>query len=127
MKINIYVLSNKFEIFYKDAIKEYDKRLSRYCKINLYVLKSKNILPSYKIQISTKGQNISSEQLAQKINQFAISGKSNISFILSDEFEDIDEIISISPMKMDEGLLATITYEQIYRAFRIINNQTYHK
>ena len=127
MKINIYVLSNKFEKFYKDAIKEYDKRLRRYCKINLYVIKPNNILPSYKIQISTKGYNISSEQLAQKINQFAISGKSNISFILSDEFEDVDEIISISPMKMDVGLLTTITYEQIYRAYRIINNQTYHK
>lgn len=82
----------------------------------------------YKIQVTTQGDNPTSEELAEKINSLGLRGQSNISFIVgsSEKFE-ADEYIAISPMDMDLGLLTTIVYEQIYRAYRIINNHSYHK
>lgn len=133
MNFKIYLVGNKIDKFYMEAIKEYEKRLSRYCKIQLIQVKNQNQLSkinqikSYKILVSPKGQQISSEELADKINSLAISGKSDIAFIIDIENAPWDEILSISPMEMDPGLKATILFEQIYRAYRIINNEPYHK
>ncbi|MBN4069556.1 MAG: 50S rRNA methyltransferase [Alkaliphilus sp.] len=133
MKINIIVASEKLESFYKDAIQEYNKRLSSYCKIKLFQCKNtkeaEKKIPknSYVIQICTSSTLISSEFLATKLNSFAVSGVSNIAIIFNFPYSSVDETISISPLKMCDGLLLTIIYEQIYRAFRIINNQAYHK
>ena len=133
MNFKIYLVGNKIDKFYMEAIKEYEKRLSRYCKIQLIQVKNQNQLSkinqikSYKILVSPKGQQISSEELADKINSLAISGKSDIAFIIDMENAPWDEILSISPMEMDPGLKATILFEQIYRAYRIINNEPYHK
>lgn len=133
MNIKVYLVADKIEKFYLEAIKEYEKRLSRYCKIQLIQVKNKNQLlkisqsKSYKILVSPKGQQISSEELADKINSLAISGKSDIAFIIAAEKVPHEEVLSISPMEMDLGLKATILFEQIYRSYRIINNEPYHK
>lgn len=83
------------------------------------------------ILISTEGANVSSEELAEKINSYGVTGISNITIILGDSLEmfkdNFDESIMISTMDMEIGLQATILFEQIYRAYRIINNQPYHK
>ncbi len=79
------------------------------------------------IQISTSSTLISSEFLASKLNSFAVSGVSNIAIIFNFPYSSVDETISITSLKMCDGLLLTIIYEQIYRVFRIINNQAYHK
>lgn len=135
MNIKIILLSNKIDKFYKEAINEYEKRLQRYCKIELIQVKNKDdllkkvTLKSYKLAIKTDGKLISSEELAQKINNMAISGNSDVVIVVGEVNLNIDydEIISISKMKMEVGLIATILLEQIYRAYRIINNQPYHK
>ncbi|MGV8145413.1 MAG: 23S rRNA (pseudouridine(1915)-N(3))-methyltransferase RlmH [Alkaliphilus sp.] len=133
MKVSIIVVSKKLENYYKDAIQEYNKRLSSYCKITLYLCKNKKEakknLPqnSYIIQICPSGPLIPSESLAAKFSAFAVSGISNIAIILNSPYSSVDETISISSLDMCDGLLLTIIYEQIYRAFRIINNQAYHK
>lgn len=133
MKISIIVASEKLESYYKDAIQEYNKRLSSYCKIKLFqcknVKEAEKKIPknSYVIQISTSSTLISSEFLASKLNSFAVSGVSNIAIVFNFPCSFVDETISISSLKMCDGLLLTIIYEQIYRAFRIINNQAYHK
>lgn len=133
MKYNILIQSNKFKKYYVDAIKEYEKRLSRYCKINLIICKNsteiEKKLPtnSYYIQISSDSILLSSEELAGKINKYAIESNSNITFIINSSINNPNEIISITKMDMDVGLLITIIYEQIYRAYRIIHNEPYHK
>lgn len=133
MNFKVYLVASKIDKFYMEAIKEYEKRLSRYCKIQLIQIKNQSHLSkinqnrTYKILILSKGQQISSEELADKINSLAISGKSDIAFIIDIENAPWDEILSISPMEMDLGLTATILFEQIYRSYRIINNEPYHK
>lgn len=132
MKINIYTVG-KFDKFYDSAIKEYEKRLSKYCKISLSKFKNSEALikklpaDSYKILFDESGTNISSEELAEKLESLALSGKSTLTVILGQHETDFDEHLSISKMSMDEGLSTTIMFEQIYRAYRIIHGHAYHK
>lgn len=133
MNFKIYIIGDKIDKFYSEAIKEYKKRLSRYCKISVFSLKNeielhKNIsVKPYRIIVTTTGKSVSSEDLAGKINDFGISGISDISLIIGADIVEHNEAISISPMEMDLGLKATIIFEQIYRSYRIINNEPYHK
>lgn len=133
MNFKIYIVGDKIHKFYREAVKEYEKRLSRYCKISLISVKNENQLDkktfdkAYNIRIDNKGCAISSEELANKIKNFAIDGISDISITIGAEFTEYNELLAISPMEMDLGLKSTIIFEQIYRAYRIINNQAYHK
>jgi 23S rRNA (pseudouridine1915-N3)-methyltransferase len=128
------IIDDKLESFYLDAIKEYEKRLSKYCKLKIVSSKSAKkienmvLSSSYSIAVSTSGKNISSEELASKIEQFGIDGQSNINlFIGNSENLQYNEVISLSKMEMSLGLQSTVAIEQIYRAFRIIHNHSYHK
>lgn len=132
MNFKIYITGDKIEKFFIDAISEYEKRLSRYCKIELIQFKDVSQLlkklpeKMYKILISINGKCISSEELANKINSLGLSGISDIAIIVGVEIPH-NESLAISPMEMDLGLQTTILFEQIYRSYRIINNQAYHK
>ncbi|WP_019120878.1 23S rRNA (pseudouridine(1915)-N(3))-methyltransferase RlmH [Brevibacillus massiliensis] len=133
MNFKIYVIGDKIEKFYLEGIKEYEKRLSRSCKIQLHHFKNLESLSkklsdkTYKIVISSKGNTISSEELADKINLLGVTGKSDVSLLIGADSIPHDEVLSISPMEMDLGLKTTIIFEQIYRAYRILNNEPYHK
>jgi len=133
MKITIYTVCEKIEKFYLEAIKEYEKRLGRYCTIKLIHLKKEDQLEKklsdsgYKILIANNKQSLSSEELAEKINHLGISRISDISVIIGSENAQFDEKIMLSQMDMDIGLKTTIMFEQLYRAFRIIHNHPYHK
>lgn len=139
MNIKIITIGKIREKFAKEAIKEYSKRLSRYCKLKFIEVKNGNQLQkeitdkTYLVLINTKGNLISSEELAEKIANLALSGKSDVTFLVSDVEvshvikERADYHLSISTMEMNIKILVVIIYEQIYRAFRIINNQPYHK
>lgn len=70
---------------------------------------------------------ISSEGLSAKIDILGISGKSDVVIIIGTENITADEIFNNSPMEIDIGLKTTIMFEQIYRAYRILHNQPYHK
>lgn len=61
--------------------------------------------------------------MSTKINALDISGNSDVAFIIGAEIS-YDEKLAICPMDMDLG---TVLYEQIYRRYRILNNQAYHK
>ena len=138
MNFNIYIINDtKLDTFYLEAIKEYEKRLSRYCKIKLQYLKKEEHLlsklskDSYTILISTKGRGLSSEEFAEKIDNYGLSGISNLSIVVGDSLKpsnyNFSESMVLIPMDIEIGLLATVLYEQIYRAYRIINNHPYHK
>ncbi|MHB0883239.1 23S rRNA (pseudouridine(1915)-N(3))-methyltransferase RlmH [Paenibacillus sp. SEL1] len=133
MKFTIYAVSEKTESFCLEAIKEYEKRLGRYCTIKLIYLKRENQLEkklidsSYKIIVTNTKQSLSSEELAAKISDLGVSGTSDISIIVGSETAPYDETLTLSQMDMDTGLKTTILVEQLYRAFRIIHNHPYHK
>lgn len=117
----------------KLAIKEYEKRLGNYCNIQLVQLKREELMDSkinqksHKIILSTKGNPISSEELASKIDQFGLMGVPDVSIIIGATGAHQYEILTLSQMEMDLGLSTTVLFEQIYRAYRIINNHPYHK
>jgi len=133
MKFKVYVVTDKIPKFFLEGIKEYEKRLSRYCKIEMKKFKDEDSLEqnlsstSHKILLSTKGDMISSEQLAEKIDKMATHGKSDVCIIIGSENIRAHETIALSSMEMDPGLTTLSIYEQIYRAYRILHNQPYHK
>ncbi|MDD4113250.1 MAG: 23S rRNA (pseudouridine(1915)-N(3))-methyltransferase RlmH [Herbinix sp.] len=89
---------------------------------------------SYCIALAIKGNMLSSEELADQMEKLFVLGRSHISLViggslgLSDELlERADYQLSFSKMTYPHQLMRLILLEQIYRAYRIINNEPYHK
>jgi len=133
MNIKIYAIGKVKDKNQLDAIKEYDKRLGRYCKIEMILVKNKEMLlkklsnKSYVIKVSTTGELFTSEGLAEKIKTLGVSGTSDMAIVYSEEEFEWDEHLGLSKMDMSLGMIMTILFEQIYRGYRIIHNQAYHK
>lgn len=136
MKITIIIPVKKMAKFNIEASKEYIKRLSRYCNLKLIQTKTeveaikKTPTTSYIIGVSYHSETISSETLASKIANLGVSSTSHITFILTNNKEYLsscDETIAISSMALSTDLEAVVLLEQIYRSYRINNNQAYHK
>lgn len=140
------------EKYLQDAIVEYQKRISKYDNVNIIEIKdtttddiNKNLLTEekeirkhlnkneYKIVLDIEGKEISSPELAQKLEKVYLEN-SNITFIIGGSYglaEDLkkeaDYRLSFSKMTFPHQLFRVILLEQIYRSFKIINNETYHK
>ncbi len=89
---------------------------------------------SYVIALAIDGKNLSSEELAEKISSLAVSGKSHITFVIGGSLGLSDDVLkranyklSFSKMTFPHQLMKLILLEQVYRAFRINNNEPYHK
>lgn len=159
MKITLITVGKVKEKFYRDAIAEFEKRLSRYCKLDIIEvndektpdnasemeeikIKAKEgdrILASikddmYVIALAIEGKQLSSTELADKINKLGIEGTSSIAFVIGgslglDErvMKRADFKLSFSPMTFPHQLMRVILLEQIYRSYRIIAGEPYHK
>lgn len=159
MKIEILCVGKLKEKYWVNAISEYVKRLSKYCKIRVIEVpdektpdgasealelqikdkEGKGILKHIKdgahvIALAIDGKQYSSEAFASKIDDLGIRGKSHIVFViggslgLSDEvMERADETISFSKMTFPHQLMRVVLVEQVYRGFRIIRGEPYHK
>lgn len=139
------------ENYLKDAIVEYSKRISKYDKLEIielpdydYDLKKtlqkekeniiKNInLKDYNILLDLTGKSYTSLELADKLDKVRITN-SNITFIIGGSYGVDDEIkkivnerISFSKLTFPHQLFRVILLEQIYRCFKIINHEEYHK
>ena len=134
------------EAYLNELINDYLKRISRYHKIEIIELKddvnyqkevtnisSKIDSKDYNIALDLKGKKLTSEDFAKNIDKLFIYN-GTITFIiggsngLNDEIRNkCNEIISFSDLTFPHGLFRGILLEQIYRAFKIINNETYHK
>lgn len=138
------------EKFYKEAIKEYEKRLSNKIQIievndyeteniNINLLKEKdNIIKyinpkDYIITMEIEGNQLTSVELSKKIEQTFINYP-NISFIIGGSnglHEEIKKLsnykLSFSKLTFPHQLFRVVLLEQIYRAYKIMNNQSYHK
>lgn len=89
---------------------------------------------SFKIALCVEGRELSSEQLAQKLGELGTRGVSSVSFIVGSSFglaeslkRECDFKLSMSPMTFPHSLARVMLFEQVYRAFSIINNSKYHK
>ena len=159
MKITILSVGKIKEKYLSDAIAEYAKRLGRYCKLNIIQVQDEKtpdsihesqrqlILEkeasrlmshlddsSYLIALAINGKQLSSEELAEKINILGLNGKSSITFVIGGSLglsEEIlsraDMLLSFSKMTFPHQLMRVILLEQIYRGFKIINREPYHK
>lgn len=89
---------------------------------------------SYVITLEIKGKKLSSEQFSDKINALSIDGKSDIVFVIGGSLGLDEEVskradfkISFSDMTFPHQMMRVILLEQIYRCFKIIRCETYHK
>lgn len=139
------------ENYFKDAILEYKKRISKYTKleiieINDYALDVKTTLKKegdeilkyidnshYNIVMDINGEQLDSVSLSKKINNIFINN-STINFIIGGSY-GIDERVkeksnyrlSFSKLTFPHQLFRIVLLEQIYRSFKILNNEEYHK
>ncbi|ACZ01502.1 23S rRNA (pseudouridine(1915)-N(3))-methyltransferase RlmH [Streptobacillus moniliformis] len=153
LKINLICIGKIKEKYIIDGIEEFLKRLSKYVKINVIELKeeadnnvyfainkeSKLLIDSinknsgYNILLDIKGNNITSEELSDKISNLKLN-YSEINFIIGGSNGYNDEVrkladfkLSFSKMTFPHQLMRLILIEQIYRSICIENNIKYHK
>ena len=143
-KIYFVVVGKIKESFYREAVAEYVKRLSRFAKVEIKELseganpeaEADEILRAckgYTIALAVEGEKSSSEKLAKKIQSLTDAGK-DISFVigsscgLSDRVKNAaDYKLSFSDMTFPHQLMRVILAEQVYRAYMINAGSTYHK
>lgn len=143
--IKIICIGKLKEKYLIDCLNDYLKRINKYHKIEIIELSDSNmeeekdkinkIIDSkgYIITLEIEGNLLTSEELANKIDNIFISN-SNITFVIGGSngiHEDIKKIsnfhLSFSKLTFPHGLFRIILLEQIYRCFKILNNETYHK
>ena len=143
-KIYFVVVGKIKESFYRDAVAEYVKRLSRFAKVEIKELpegsdpeaEAGDILRAckgYTIALAVEGEKLSSETLAKKLQKLTDAGK-DITFVigsscgLSERVKSAaDYRLSFSDMTFPHQLMRVILAEQVYRAFMINAGATYHK
>lgn len=159
MKISVLTVGKIKEKYLKDAIAEYGKRLSKYCKLEIIEVadektpdnasevveeqirakEAERLLKyvkdgAYVITLEINGKQLTSEQFAEKIETLGIKGTSHIIFIIGgsiglgqDVLAKSDYALSFSKMTFPHQLMRVVLLEQIYRSYRIINGEPYHK
>ena len=159
MKITIITVGKIKERYLKDAIAEYSKRLTKYCKLDIVEVadektpdnasevveeqirskEAERILKHVKddafvITLEINGKQLTSEELAGKIDTLGIQGHSHITFIIGGSIGLGTEVLkksnfalSFSKMTFPHQLMRVILLEQVYRSYRIINGEPYHK
>ena len=166
MKIDILCVGKVKESFYRDAIDEYKKRLSRYADLSIIEVQDEktpdrasdaeeaeikrkegerllkylqtssgsNSGKAYIVTLEINGKELGSVQLADKLEQLAVNGVSRVQFVIGGSLGLSDEVISkadmhlsFSKMTFPHQLMRVILLEQIYRSYRIIAGEPYHK
>ncbi len=150
--IKIICVGKLKEQYLKDAIDEYKKRLSKYTELEIIEVPDEGLLDDtktlkkegesilkyinpkdYIITLEIDGHNLSSIEFADKLNNIYLTN-SNITFIIGGSLGIDDEIKKLSNYKLSFGkmtfphqLFRVLLLEQIYRCFKINNNESYHK
>lgn len=133
------------EKYLKDAIDDYKKRISKYHKIEIIEVNDSNIKEEkelilkhidkkdYVISLDINANMLTSLELADKLDKIFITN-SNICFViggsdgLDEEIKNISNYkLSFSKLTFPHQLFRVMLLEQIYRSFKILNNETYHK
>lgn len=143
-KIYFVVVGKIKESFYREAVAEYVKRISRFAKVEIKELaeglnpeaEKEDILRAckgYVIALAVEGEKLSSEKLAKKLQTLTNEGK-DITFVIGSSCGLAEEVktqadyrLSFSDMTFPHQLMRVILAEQVYRAFMINAGSTYHK
>ena len=148
--IDIVCIGSLKEAYLRDACAEYTKRLSTYARLSVIELKEARspeeegvaILDvlggpaagAFIISLDIKGKKASSEEFAERIEKLGVDGQSHIAFIIGGSTGLSDTVLassdlrlSFSDMTFPHQLMRVILLEQIYRAFRIMRGEPYHK
>ena len=159
MRITVVAVGKIKERFFEDAVREYEKRLGRYCKLEIIQVadertpdgagealerqikekEGERILAhirdgAYVIALAIEGKMLDSEELARKLGQLGVGGVSQVVFVIGGSLglsgavlERADYRLSFSKMTFPHQMMRVILLEQVYRGFRILNHQPYHK
>lgn len=159
MKITVIAVGKIKERFYREAVAEYEKRLSRYCKLEIIQVEDEKTPDragealeteikrreaerimrhiredAFVVTLEIRGRMYDSEEFSGAIERLAIQGTSHIQFIIGGSLglhEDVckraDRAVSFSKMTYPHQLMRVILLEQLYRAYRIMNGEPYHK
>lgn len=159
MRITVITVGKIKEKYLRDAIVEYSKRLSKYCKLEILEVADEKIPENagenlenqirdkegnrilkyvkedaYVITLEILGKQLTSEELSSKIENLGVQGVSHIVFIIGgsiglgkDVMKRSDYALSFSKMTFPHQLMRVILLEQIYRSYRIMNGEPYHK
>ena len=158
LTINIICVGKIKETYLKDAIQEYSKRLTKYCKLNIIELPDEKIpdkinptiiqeikekecsniirhIPkdTFLICLDLKGKELSSEEFAKNIDTLSLT-TSSITFIIGGSLGVTSQLLQMckqslcfSKMTFPHQLIRVFLLEQIFRAFKISNGETYHR
>ncbi|MBE6961922.1 MAG: 23S rRNA (pseudouridine(1915)-N(3))-methyltransferase RlmH [Ruminococcaceae bacterium] len=158
-KVTILCVGKLKEKFYAEAVAEYSKRLKRHCTLEIIELPESRLpdnpspaeirqalageaaliearLPKggAVIAMCIEGKELSSPALAEKVEQFGLSGASQLTFLIGGSVgldvslkEKADLRLSMSPMTFPHHLARIMLLEQIYRAYQILAGSKYHK
>lgn len=159
MRIDIVCVGKVKEKYLKQGIQEYLKRLSAYAQVKIHEVSDEatpealsptekeqilateaqriqqKISPQHKlIVLAIEGDLVSSEQLADKLSNYATYGYSKVCFVIGGSLglakslkQQADWSVSFGRITLPHQLIRLVLVEQIYRAFRIINHHAYHK
>lgn len=159
MKITILTVGKIKEAFYREAAAEFQKRLSRYVKLEIIEVPDektpeeasdrekekivelegarlmKYIRPDmYVIALAIEGRMLDSIEFSEKIRLLGVNGTSHIAFVIGGSLglagsicRRADVKLSFSKMTFPHQLMRVILLEQIYRSYRIMNHEPYHK
>lgn len=143
-KLYFVVVGKIKESFYREAVAEYVKRLSRFAKVEIKELpeganpesEADEILRAVKgcvVALAVEGEKLSSEGLAKRMKKWTDEGK-DVSFVIGSSCglservkQAADMRLSFSDMTFPHQLMRVILAEQVYRAFMINAGSTYHK
>ncbi|MEY8390677.1 23S rRNA (pseudouridine(1915)-N(3))-methyltransferase RlmH [Lachnospiraceae bacterium 45-W7] len=159
MKISVLTVGKIKERFYRQAVEEFQKRLSRYCKLEMIEVTDEKTperaSEAEEIQIleregrrlqkfiredawvcalAIEGNMLDSRELSEKIEKLGIDGVSHIQFVIGGSLGLCDSLLkqadfrlSFSKMTFPHQLMRVILLEQIYRSYRIMMKEPYHK
>lgn len=159
MNITLITVGKIKEKYLKEAIGEYSKRLSRYCKLNIIEVqdektpenaseKDENIIKEkegtrilkhindsmYVIALDLHGNMLTSNEFSDFIGRLGLKGNSNLAFVIGGSLGISREILNranyklcFSKMTFPHQLFRVILLEQIYRGFKIMKGEPYHK
>ena len=156
MKVTLITVGKVKESYFKDSIDEYVKRLRLYCNFEKIELPDEKIIESkpdsfikdkeaekilkvlnmesYKIALSERGKQFTSKAFSEIISKQKNQGLGNITFIIggalglsNDVVAKADFHLSLSDMTLPHQIAQLFLVEQVYRAFKIMNNEPYHK
>lgn len=150
--IKIIVVGQLKEKYLKDAIEEYTKRIKKYTNLEIIEVKDEGLVEEskaiklesekikkhlsdkdYLITLEIEGKEFTSVDFAKKLNDIFIEN-SNLVFLIGGSYGLAEELknkaklhLSFSKMTFPHQLFRVLLLEQIYRAYKINNNESYHK